>query len=173
VHVLIATDGTIDVDGATRFATALAGPDGRITVVTVVEVNRNLLRDLRAIYGERLPPPIDQDAEYVGFRPDGFTGPDPGWPGDDEMLTRYLDQQRAARTAPLEDALRAAGAAVEVVAKEGEDPAQGILAAAREGSADVIVVGSHGSGLFEGLLGSTGTKLARRSPCPVLLLREE
>ncbi|MCB2222950.1 MAG: universal stress protein [Actinobacteria bacterium] len=173
MHVLIATDGTMDTGTAVRFATALAGPDGHITVLTVVEVNRTLLRDLRAIYGERHPPAIDQDAEYVGIRPEGGTGPDPSWPGDDEMLARYLDQQRAGRTAALEDALRAAGADVAVEAREGEDPAGAILAAVGQLEPDVMVVGSHGSGLFEGLLGSTGTKLARRSPCPVLVLRKE
>ena len=38
-------------------------------------------------------------------------------------------------------------------------------------SADVVVIGSHGSGVFQGLLGSTGTKIVRRSPRPVLLIR--
>ncbi len=69
MHVLIATDGTLDEAMATRFGSALAGPEGLVTVLTVIEVNRNMLRDLRAIYGERHPPHIDQDAEYVGIGP--------------------------------------------------------------------------------------------------------
>jgi nucleotide-binding universal stress UspA family protein len=171
VHVVIATDGTMDVDAAGRFATVMAGPDGRVTVLTIVEVNRNLLRSLRAIYGERHPPTVDSDAEYVGVQTAG-SPPDASWPGDDEMIARYLDQQRESRTAPLVASLEAAGADVAVMAREGEDPAAGILAAVREAEADVVVVGSHGSGLFEGLLGSVGTKVARRAPCPVLVLRE-
>ncbi|MGZ8784831.1 MAG: universal stress protein [Acidimicrobiia bacterium] len=37
--------------------------------------------------------------------------------------------------------------------------------------ADVLVIGTHGRGRFEGLLGSTGTKLARLAPCTVILVR--
>lgn len=170
MHVLIATDGTMDAGKAGPFAKALAGPDGRVTVLTVVEVNRNLLRDLRAIYGERQPPQIDQDAEYVGIR-DTSTGPDSSWPGDDEMIARYLDQQSADRTASLAAWLDEAGVEAAVVNREGENAAAEIIAGARELEADVLLVGSHGSGLFEGLLGSTGIKLTRRSPVPVLVLR--
>jgi len=172
MHVLIATDGTLDEALATRFGSALAGSDGRVTVLTIIEVNRNLLRDLRAIYGERNPPRIDQDAEYVGIRSQE-TGSIPGWPGDDEMIGRYLHQQREARTSGIAAALREAGITVDVLALEGEDPAMAIIAAINDLQADAIVVGAHGSGIFEGLLGSTGTKLARRSPCPVLVLRTE
>lgn len=172
MHVLIATDGALDIDAATRFALALAGEDGRITVMTVIEVNRNLLRDLRSIYGERHPPPVDRDAEYVSMG-SGDSGVAPGWPGDDEMLERYLDDQRERRAGPLAAALAEAGARVDVIAVEGEDPAGAIIESVRAGSPDVLCIGSHGSGFFDGLLGSTGTKLARRSPCPVLVLRSE
>ncbi len=37
--------------------------------------------------------------------------------------------------------------------------------------ADAVVIGSHGQGLFQGLLGSTGTKIVRRCSRPVLLIR--
>ena len=36
---------------------------------------------------------------------------------------------------------------------------------------DVVVVGAKGKNAFQGLLGSTGAKLVRRSPVPVLVLR--
>jgi nucleotide-binding universal stress UspA family protein len=38
-------------------------------------------------------------------------------------------------------------------------------------SPDVLCVGTHGAGLFEGLLGSLSTKLARLAPCSALLIR--
>jgi len=170
MHVLIATDGTIDVTEAGKFGSALAGPDGRVTVLTIIEVNRNLLRDLRAIYGERHPARTDQDAEYVGIR-SSDSEVDASWPGDDEMISRYLDQQREQRTSTLASELDRLDLEVEVIAREGEDPASSIVAHATELGVDVMVLGSHGSGLFEGLLGSVGTKLARRAPCPVLVLR--
>jgi nucleotide-binding universal stress UspA family protein len=172
MHVLIATDGALDIDAATRFGAALTEGKDRVTVMTVIEVNRNLLRDLRAIYGERHPPPVDRDAEYVSAD-SGEAGVMASWPGDDEMLDRYLDDQREQRAGPLAASLREAGLDVEVKAVEGEDAAGAIIAAVREVGADVLCVGSHGRGFFEGLLGSTGTKLARRSPCPVLVLRSE
>ena len=92
MHVLVATDGTLEPEETARFATALAGSDGTVTVLTVVEINRNLLRDLRGLFGERTVDPSHQDAEYVGVtRLDSPVGAD--WPGDDEMLARYGEDQ--------------------------------------------------------------------------------
>ena len=36
-----------------------------------------------------------------------------------------------------------------------------------------IVIGSHGHGRFEGMLGSTGTKLVRLASASVLVLRNQ
>jgi nucleotide-binding universal stress UspA family protein len=169
---LIATDGTLAPDFVTPFAAGLAGADGRVTVITVVEVNRNLLRDLRAIFGQQPPTKIDQDAEYVGLRTSASETP-AGWPGDEEMITRYLEDQKDSRTAPLASALRAAGLKTEVIVREGEDPAVIIIDEIKSGDVDVVCLGATGQGIFEGLLGSTGTKLARRAPCPVLVMRSK
>jgi nucleotide-binding universal stress UspA family protein len=169
MHVLVATDGTLEPDETTRFVTALAGSEGSVTVLTVVEINRNLLRDLRGLFGERTVDSSHQDAEYVGVqRLDSPVGAD--WPGDEEMLARYLHDQKEMRTGPLMEALAAAGAAARVEVKEGE-AAPTIIAAALDLDADVVCVGSHGKGLFDGFLGSTSTKLARRSPVPILIIR--
>lgn len=170
MDVLIATDGTLDPNQVVEFATALAGDGGTITVLTVVEINRNLLRDLRALFGERTVDTTHQDAEYVGLQPDAGSGVGTDWPGDAEMLARYLEDQMTLRTADLVGALEAAGATTTAVVREGE-AASAIVAAAEELGSDVVCIGSTGQGLFEGLLGSTGTKLARRSPVPVLIIR--
>jgi nucleotide-binding universal stress UspA family protein len=54
------------------------------------------------------------------------------------------------------------------------DSAAGILAAAREHHADVIVMSCHGrSGLTRWVLGSVAQKVARHAPIPVLILRGE
>lgn len=170
MHVLIATDGTLDPDTTAPFATALAGEGGTITVTTVVEINRNLLRDLRELFGERHFDSSHQDAEYVGMSPKTGISVGADWPGDDEMLTRYLNDQREARTGQLAAALREAGADPEVQVLEGE-AAPTIISLIGEIGVDVVCVGSHGKGLFDGFLGSTSTKLARRSPVPVLIIR--
>lgn len=167
MKVLIATDGTLDAERTARFAAALTGPDGSATVLTMIEINRNLLRDLRALFGERQVDTSHQDAEYVGMTAAGSpVGAD--WPGDDEMLGRYLEDQKISRTAELASALEAAGVDITVIAREGE-AAPGIIEAAAD--FDVVCAGSHGRGLFDGLLGSTSTKLVRRCPTPVLIIR--
>jgi len=51
-------------------------------------------------------------------------------------------------------------------------PWEEILAAAREGNADLIVIGTHGrKGLPRALLGSVAEKVVRMSPVPVLTVR--
>jgi nucleotide-binding universal stress UspA family protein len=49
----------------------------------------------------------------------------------------------------------------------------GILEAARETSADLIITSTHGlTGLRHLLMGSTAENIVRRAPCPVLVVRE-
>ena len=53
-----------------------------------------------------------------------------------------------------------------------EPAAVGVLQAAAERSADVIVVGTRGATKWQRLLvGSTAARLVREAPCPVLLAR--
>ncbi len=170
MHVLIATDGTLDPAKTAEFAKAIAGADGAVTVVTMVEINRNLLRDLRGLFGERIVDATHQDAEYVGLQPDAGAAVGADWPGDDKMLARYLEDQKELRTRDLVAALKDAAIEPKVEVHEA-DAASGIIAAAKDLEVDVVCVGSHGRGLFEGLLGSTSTKLVRRCPGPVLIIR--
>ena len=52
-----------------------------------------------------------------------------------------------------------------------EDPAEEILRAAREDGADLLVLGTHGRGaISRALIGSVASGVARRAPCPVLLV---
>lgn len=52
------------------------------------------------------------------------------------------------------------------------DPVTGLLEAAREWGADLIVVGTHARGALEHfLVGSTAEKVVARSPVPVLTVR--
>ena len=50
MHVLVATDGSVDIDRAATFALALAG-EGTTTVGTVVRVPRRMVQELREQYG--------------------------------------------------------------------------------------------------------------------------
>jgi nucleotide-binding universal stress UspA family protein len=60
---------------------------------------------------------------------------------------------------------------IEYLVKEGE-PAEVILATARQVESDLIVMGAHGrSGVGRLLLGSVAEKVLRRAPCPVLTVK--
>ncbi len=171
MKVLIATDGTLDPTVAAEAAARLAGPDGEVTVFTVVEIPRRLLADLRAVYGESsAPAPIDLSIEAAGHpTPRPHLSFD--WPGDDAILNRYIDDQKIARTENLVTALADRGKHVEPIAVESEGTVEEILRVAREGAYDVICIGTHGQGRFDGLLGSTSTKILRRATCAVLTIR--
>jgi len=169
MHVLVATDGQLDPAAVARFAAPLAGEAGTVTVLTVVEIPRTLLQDLRAVFGEpELIVPPDAEAVTTTQNPE----PPKGWPGDDAIIQRYLDDKRQERCQAVVAALQERGVAVTSIVVEG-GAAPGILQVARTEGVDVIVVGSHGAGRFEGLLGSTGTKITRLAKCPVLLLRTD
>jgi nucleotide-binding universal stress UspA family protein len=170
MHVLIATDGTMNIDTTTRFATALAGQDGETTVANIVRIPRLLVQDLRSRYVKHPGVTVDSDAEYVGA-PTVDTSTPRGWPGDDAVIEQYLNNKRAEIADPVLEAIQATGASAKSIVREGDDVEADIMNLAIEIGADVIVIGSHGHNAFQGLLGSTGAKLVRRSPVPVLVLR--
>jgi len=87
------------------------------------------------------------------------------------MIERYLRDKLRRNTGSLVDALAQRGIDVDAHVIESENVAAAIIKQVLDLDADVVVIGSHGQGLFQGLLGSTGTKIVRRSPRPVLLIR--
>jgi len=63
------------------------------------------------------------------------------------------------------------GIAAKTVESHG-DPADGIVQAAKDGRADLIVVGTRGANLASRvLLGSVSTKVVHEAPCDVLVVR--
>jgi nucleotide-binding universal stress UspA family protein len=172
VNVLVATDGQLDPELVGSFAKPLTSGGGSVTVLTVIEIPRRLLAELRSHYGAMEGTVVDRDAEYVSGSMAIDTAPT-GWPGDDAVLERYLHDKRVEYTGPLVTHLEAMGVPVTGEVIEGESAAATILARLEEGNHDLVLVGSHGRGFFDGLLGSTGTRLTRHAPCPVLVLRGE
>jgi nucleotide-binding universal stress UspA family protein len=170
MHVLIATDGHVEAEKAAPLAARLAGDDGQVTVLTAVEIPRRLLSYLRHSYDTTSGDVVILDGESVDVRASA-PREHSSFPGDDVILDRYLRDQEDERTADLVAALRAAGVEPAVEARETENTSRTVLDAATEMGVDVLCIGSHGGGLFEGLLGSTGTKIARHAPCPVLIIR--
>jgi nucleotide-binding universal stress UspA family protein len=170
VHVVIATDGKLDIEIASSFASSLSGPSGRVTVLTVVEVPRAFLHDMRGQWGAADGAGVIANVEFIATPAVPQEAPR-GWPGDDAMIERYLSDKLELHTAPIVAALRDAGVEAEGSVVESENVTATILEQIEALGADAVVIGSHGQGLFQGLLGSTGTKIVRRCPRPVLLIR--
>lgn len=170
MQILVATDGSLDAAKTSELVSHISKPEDTVYILTVVEVPRGLLEELRSLFEARETLQIaDADDEYV-VSP-SVTTLSPNWPGDDAVLARYVSDQTEARTASLVANLESEGITPKVLSKENVDPAHGILEAIDEVGGDLLVIGSRGRGMFEGLLGSTSTKLTRRAPCPVLLIR--
>jgi len=172
VHIMIATDGSLDVDKTVNLVSGLAGGDGAsVTVYTTVEIPRGMLDEMRKAASDGGG---DQTIDHtVEYRSDQAESP-PGrerWIGDDTVLAAYIGSKVKDRTSGLVDALEAVGVEAEVVGEEGESAARAVLAAAEIRNVDVLCIGSHGAGRFDGLLGSISTKIARQASCPVLIIR--
>jgi nucleotide-binding universal stress UspA family protein len=168
MHVLVATDGHLDAAAVAKFSAPLAGPDGKVTVLTVIEVPRQMLQELQSHFSDQPPPKLRmEDPETVTADP-----PEPprSWPGDDAIIEQYLDSKRQDICEPLVKSLQETGVTASSMVVEGSAD-KGILNTAAELDVDLIVIGPRGMGFFEGLLGSTGTKVTRLAKRPVLLLR--
>jgi nucleotide-binding universal stress UspA family protein len=143
-QILLATDGSAASERAAALAVGLARQNhARLTAVFVVD-----------------PYP------YLGI---GETNP----MGLDAYLSAARDHAAAAH-ARIAALCGAPGTPVELEARLVEDATavQGILAAAREAGADLIVAGSHGrTGLDKLLLGSVAAKLVAQAAVPVLIAR--
>ena len=169
MHVMIATDGTLDPERATTLASRLAADGGRVSVLTVVEVPRRLLADMHAAAAEPDGKLLEVTTEYRVAQAEDR--PPARWIDDDKVVARYVSAKVEDAIAPLAAALTRAGVQHEVIGEENEDAARTILSALDERGVDVLCIGTRGLGRFEGLLGSTSTKLARRASCSVVLVR--
>jgi nucleotide-binding universal stress UspA family protein len=100
----------------------------------------------------------------VGYASDLFPVP---------MAEVYEEISGYAKTelAKLGAEVRAKGIAARELVAQGKPSAE-ILRIAREETADIIVLGTHGKGLLDrSLFGSTTERVVRKAPCPVLTCR--
>jgi nucleotide-binding universal stress UspA family protein len=100
---------------------------------------------------------------------------DYGWSGigRDELrdLDRSLQRQAADRLRAFADEHMAHNVTADLEVRIGQ-PAEEIVAAARESKCDSIVLSTRGlSGLDRYLIGSVADRVARLAPCPVVLIR--
>jgi len=153
MRILIATAGVLSPEGVARIARRLCGDDGEIIVITVIEVPRSFLDEIRSDEWH----PLTEDA--------------PVWSRSPETeVTRYVEERGARLTEPLMAALTACGVTAQVEYLEGEDPAATILAAADRFAADVIVVGATKPLFDESQWESISTRVIRAAKGPVLVV---
>ncbi len=170
MHVMIATDGSLDTQKMSALAASLTADSGHVTVFSVVEVPRQMLTEMRHAATDATAAAAGElEPEYR--RTQAIVDPVTHWDGDDAVILRYVNRIVATRTADLIAELDEAGVEYTVVGVEGENAARSVLAAAAEYQPDVLCLGTHGMGRFEGMLGSLSTKIARLAPCSVLLVR--
>ncbi len=117
-----------------------------------VEIGTSMGASLRVVCATKI---------VAGAHPRG--GVSPVDPGDAEVLDENLEKARGK--------LADAGVAVQMVEGHG-DPADIIIADAKEHGAGLIVVGTHGKGFTKRLVaGSVSTKVAQHAECDVLIVR--
>jgi len=128
VRILIATAGVLSPDPVARFVARLANKEAAVSVITVIQVPRSFLEDLRS-------------ETWHPLSEDGPAGA--GWSKEeDALITRYVEERGHRITEPLLNALKAAGVEAGEKHLEGEDPAETIIAAATEMDADLVILGA-------------------------------
>ncbi|HLE39427.1 MAG TPA: universal stress protein [Acidimicrobiia bacterium] len=153
MRILIATAGVLSPEGVARIVERLSGPDGEVVVMTVIEVPRSFLDEIRSDEWHPL------------------TEGSPMWSSaEDAIIARYVEERGARLTEPLVSALAAYGVAADVEYVEGQDPATTILEAADRLGADVIVVGATKQLFDESQWESVSTRVISEARRPVLVV---
>jgi CBS domain-containing protein/nucleotide-binding universal stress UspA family protein len=91
--------------------------------------------------------------------------------GEVEAARERIEAHFRALTKHARDAAAVEGVDLDAQVRRGHEVAE-ILAAAREGQCDLLMVGAHGhSRIFERVIGSTALSVARLAPCSVWIVR--
>ncbi len=175
MHIMVATDGVLDTEKAAGNVARVYREGDTVEVFTAVNVPTEFLRGLgdrgietaSHIALEAAQGLGDRAAEQLAEK----SGPQEVH-GDSPVL-KALAATAKQRTKPMVKALDRQGVpATGTWATSENRTARTVLARIKSHDVDLLVIGSHGHGRFEGLLGSTGTKLVRMSLVPVLIIKE-
>lgn len=142
-HILVPLDASELSERAIEFAKQIVSPEGRITLLSVVEPPASPYLISSAVY----PIPFDYDQMHEEQRKHAH-----------EYLERTL--KRVSDVAPNSDFSVRIGS-----------PAEAILEAAKDSHVDAIVMSTHGrSGLGRWIFGSVTQKVLSAAPCPVMVI---
>jgi nucleotide-binding universal stress UspA family protein len=153
MHILIATTGALSPSPVADFVERLADPDGRISVITVIEVPRSFLDAIRA---EHWDPLLEGSPEWQSRQ--------------DAVIARYVEERGHRLIEPILNALRASGLEPESYYLEGEDPAGTIIRAVLEMDADLVVLGATRRIFDESAWESVSARVMAESRRPVLVV---
>ena len=154
MRIVIATAGVLSPEPVARFAERLAGDDGRVCVITVIEVPRSFLDEIRS---EQWHPMSEEGTAAWSTE-------------EDAVIARYVEERGGRLTAPLLAALSARGVEAEVRFLEGEDPAATIIEACEDIDADLLMMGATKHLFDESHWESVSTRVLRESRRPVLVI---
>lgn len=153
MHILIATTGVLSPVPVAEFAERLIGPQGRVSVITVIEVPRTFLDTIR---GEEWDPLHDSEREWQTR--------------EDAIIARYVEERGRKLTDPVQAALRAVGIDAGVSYLEGENPAATIIEAVRDMEADLVILGATRQIFDESAWESVSARVMAESRKPVLVV---
>jgi nucleotide-binding universal stress UspA family protein len=148
MHMLIATSGVLSPDPVVDFTRHLLGQNGRVTLITVIEVPRAFLEDLHLSEGRGSASGDDQE----------------------EAVTSYLDERGRKIVEPIRSALESAQIPSEVRFVEGNDAAAAISNAASTLEADIVVLGATRSIFNREAWESVSARVMLESDRPVLVV---
>ena len=151
VQVLIATAGVLPPDPVADLVTQIAGADGQVTVMTVVEVPRGFLAS------------TDDERRY-------FLNEESDSSKNELKAARYLEERGRRVVDPIIAAFRARGRPATPLLVEGSDPARAIVETAAKVGASLIVMGATRPLFTEESWGSVSAGVMQRTQCPLLLV---
>jgi nucleotide-binding universal stress UspA family protein len=175
MHILVATDGVLSPELAANCVARFFSEGDTVEVFTAVNVPTEFLRGLGDSGIESASQIALEAAQGLGDRAAEQLAKKSGRQelhGDSPVLTALAATARQ-RTQPVLAALDRSGVPAKGSWSTSENrTARTIIARIKSHDVGLLVIGSHGHGRFEGLLGSTGTKLVRMSPAPVLVVKD-
>lgn len=152
MDVLIATSGALSPEPAARLAARLAGEDGAIAVVTIIEVPRSFLDEIH----------VDEWRPLDESQPRGTH--------EDAVIASYVEERGKRITDPLLAALRGLGLEPTTTFLEGQDPAKTIYEAAVRFEAGVIILGATRPIFEESSWESVSMRVVQEGTIPVVIV---
>lgn len=177
MNILVATDGVLDAKRAADAVARWYVEGDEVAVFTAMSVPTEFLRGL-GDSGVSAAAQIALEAgatlgagDRAAERLIGSVKR-PATAKVDSPVLHAMGDAAAKRTKPVVDALKEHGITAKGSWRSTESKtANTILGKIQDFEADLLIIGSHGRGQYEGMLGSTGTKLVRLAPASVLVIR--